>query len=249
MRLLYSLCIALSTYSKIPVPQVEWNEKNMRYSLCFFPLVGVVIGALALLWLHLCAWFAVGPVLKGAVGCALPLLVSGGIHMDGFMDALDALASRQPPERKLQILKDSHVGAFAAMGCALYLLLTAGVYAEATVGVIALGFVLSRALSALSLVTMKSVSQGLLKAFSDSAQRRAVRAVMAAWLIACAVAALIIRPLPALAGLVAAGLVYLYYWRMSARQFGGITGDLAGYFLTICEIAYAFAVVFVGRLV
>ena len=38
-----SLFIALSMYSKIPVPGVEWNEKNMKYALCFFPVVGVII--------------------------------------------------------------------------------------------------------------------------------------------------------------------------------------------------------------
>ena len=33
-------------YSKIPMPRVEWNEKNMKYAMCFFPLVGVVTGLL-----------------------------------------------------------------------------------------------------------------------------------------------------------------------------------------------------------
>ncbi|HIY45064.1 MAG TPA: adenosylcobinamide-GDP ribazoletransferase, partial [Candidatus Borkfalkia excrementipullorum] len=40
------LLIALSMYSKIPVPQAEWNERNMRYALCFFPLVGAIIGGI-----------------------------------------------------------------------------------------------------------------------------------------------------------------------------------------------------------
>ena len=53
----------------------------------------------------------------------LPLLVTGGIHLDGFLDVADARSSHQSRARKLEILKDSHVGAFAviAMGC--YLLL------------------------------------------------------------------------------------------------------------------------------
>ena len=50
MRLFESLLIALSTYSAVPVPQFEWNEKNMRYAICFFPAVGVLCGAA--LWLR-----------------------------------------------------------------------------------------------------------------------------------------------------------------------------------------------------
>ena len=45
MKQLFSSCvIAFSTYSRIPMPQVEWNEKNMRHTLAFFPLVGAAVG-------------------------------------------------------------------------------------------------------------------------------------------------------------------------------------------------------------
>ena len=46
MRLLNSLAIAISMYSKIPVPTVDWNEKNIKYAMCFFPVVGVITGIL-----------------------------------------------------------------------------------------------------------------------------------------------------------------------------------------------------------
>ena len=49
MYLLNSLAIAISMYSKIPVPNVEWNEKNMKYAMCFFPVVGAVIGIIQFL--------------------------------------------------------------------------------------------------------------------------------------------------------------------------------------------------------
>ena len=44
MWLLNAMIIAIAMYSKIPMPRVDWNEKNMRYAMCFFPLVGVIIG-------------------------------------------------------------------------------------------------------------------------------------------------------------------------------------------------------------
>ena len=42
MRFFESLAIGVAMYSKIPMPRVEWNEKNMKYAMCFFPLVGAV---------------------------------------------------------------------------------------------------------------------------------------------------------------------------------------------------------------
>lgn len=81
-------------------------------------------------WLALCDALGFGALLRGAVGALLPILVTGGIHMDGFMDTSDALASWQSPEKRLEILKDSHVGAFAVLGCAGYLLLDAALLSE-----------------------------------------------------------------------------------------------------------------------
>ena len=54
MHVIRSLCIAFSTYSRIPVPQVAWTDENRKYSMCFFPLIGAVIGLL--LWGWLSRW-------------------------------------------------------------------------------------------------------------------------------------------------------------------------------------------------
>ena len=132
MRAISAFVIAFSTYSRIPMLQVEWSDENRRYTMCFFPLIGAAVGLLMWLWLWACDHFGLGPVLRGAVSALIPLLITGGIHMDGFMDTSDAIASWQPMERRLEILKDSHTGAFAVIGCAGYLLLFAGVYSEAT---------------------------------------------------------------------------------------------------------------------
>ena len=132
MHLIRALCIAFSTYSRIPVPQVVWTDENRRYALCFFPLIGAVVGAVLWLWLGVSERLGAGAFLRGAVAAAVPLLLTGGIHMDGFMDTQDALSSWQPPERRLEILKDSHTGAFAVMGCGVYLLLDAAILGEAS---------------------------------------------------------------------------------------------------------------------
>ena len=118
--ILNGLLIALSMYSKIPVPQAEWNERNMRYAFCFFPLVGALIGGIGYGLYYLFDFLAFPPLLVAACVTVLPVLVTGGIHLDGFCDTVDAVSSRQPRERKLEILKDSHAGAFAIIWCVVY---------------------------------------------------------------------------------------------------------------------------------
>ena len=117
-----TIWVALSMYSRLPVPRAEWNSKNMRYALCALPLVGVFSGALLWLWDWLCRALEPGEMLLGAGVVLLPILVTGGIHMDGFCDTCDALASHGDREKKLAIMKDSNAGAFAVLGCACYLL-------------------------------------------------------------------------------------------------------------------------------
>ena len=63
MNVLRSIVIAFSSFSAIPMPQVEWDEANMRYMMAAFPLIGVVIGLLIWLWSLLCGVLNFGPVL------------------------------------------------------------------------------------------------------------------------------------------------------------------------------------------
>ena len=115
MRIIKSCIVAFSMYSKIPMPQFEWKEEDMQYMLCFFPWVGAVIGVCLYLWNRFCAAFQVGRIAYVLFAVAIPILVTGGFHVDGFMDTMDALHSYQPRERKLEILKDSHIGAFLSL--------------------------------------------------------------------------------------------------------------------------------------
>ena len=252
MPVIRSLLIAFSTYSRIPVPQVEWNEENRRWSMCFFPLVGLVIGLLLWGWLALCACLKMGPFLQGAVAALLPLFITGGIHMDGYMDTTDALASWQSQEKRLEILKDSHTGAFAVMGCAGYLLLSAALYSEAdpAAGLRLAGvFVLSRALSAFALVRMRNArNRGMLDDISRVAEKRLVTLSGGVYALLCLVLWLATGVRTALLCVLAAVLCYLYYQHMSYKQFGGVTGDLAGWFLQVTELVLTAVIVIGGKL-
>lgn len=241
MQIISSLWIALAMYSRIPVPRVEWKKENMRYAMCFFPVVGMVIGAA----MYLAGWLlgktAAGGLLRGAVFTLIPVIITGGIHMDGFMDTMDALGSWGDREKKLAILKDSHAGAFAILGMGCYLVWSVAVWSELpgeVLGVCGVCFVLSRALSGFSVVTFQAArDSGLLKTFQDGAQRKVVRVTMCLYMVA-AVALMTVLDMRAMIGAaVGAGVAFLYYAVVSKKQFGGVTGDLAGFFLETAELA------------
>ncbi|MEG2387265.1 MAG: adenosylcobinamide-GDP ribazoletransferase [Clostridia bacterium] len=244
MRILNSLWIALSTYSKLPVPHVDFSDDNRRWSMAFFPVVGLVIAGASLIWLAICDALALGEFLRGAVGCLIPLFISGGLHMDGFMDTMDAIASWQTRERRLEILKDSHVGAFAVIGCAGYLLFYAALLSRMTFGrvacVWAIGFVLSRALSAILLLRLPSARPGgMLDGFRASADAKNVQRALVVCCAACALGALALHPVAGLLMLGACALSAGAYRHMALKKFGGTTGDLAGWFLQVCELTCA----------
>lgn len=243
MRWLESLFVALSMYSKIPVPQIEWKKQNMRFALCYFPVVGIAVGLLVWLWSLISGYLGIGTVLRGAVFVLIPVVVTGGIHLDGLLDTSDALGSWQPPERRLEILKDSHVGASAVLVCCCYFLVSFAVWTEIGVrsaAILSLGFVLSRALSGFGICTFPCAKNtGLAAAFANGADRKKARICLLTEAAVCG--ALMIRMdwRRGIAALVAAVAVCLFCRRMALKKFGGITGDIQGFFLQICELAMA----------
>lgn len=237
-----SLCIAFSMYSKIPVPNVKWDDTGLKYAMCFFPLVGVVLGMIT----YIVGFFAlslnISNLLLGCIMSVLPMLLTGGIHFDGFLDTMDGISSYGDIEKRLNILKDSNSGAFAVIGGLCYFTLSVGFCSYINLKILLLlciGYVLSRALSALSVVTFPlAKNTGLLATFSNKAHKRPVAVVMIFYILGC-ITALCLVDIKACVGMVAVSLIcYLYHYINCIKNFGGITGDLSGYFLQICELSH-----------
>ena len=216
-------------FSALPMPQFDWNEKNMRYALCAFPLVGVLCGAL---WC-VCASLPLPAMVRAAGFCLIPVWVTGGIHLDGYADTCDALCSYGDTQKKLDILKDPHCGAFAVIRLCSYFVayfaLCCCVQFTPQVGAVwLLALVLERACSGYAVAAFPlAKNTGLAHTFATAADRTTVRRVLGCLSIVLAVA------LFALGGGVlalVAGFVLWRYHRVAVKQFGGITGDLAGWF-------------------
>ena len=233
-------------FSRIPVPPADWTRENMQYMFCFFPMVGAVIGGLEIIFCLVLKRMGPGAFFAGMVMVMIPVLVTGGVHIDGLLDTSDAMSSWREKEKRLEILKDSHAGAFAIIACcANFLVLTAS-FSEICFNwkamcEMALAFILSRTFSGIGVLTLpKANEKGTAAEFSRNAEEKTVLTILYVYLAILLVLMLLIHPLMGVVCYAAAVLVFLNYRRMALKYFGGTTGDLSGFFLCTCEVSCAF---------
>lgn len=248
--LLETIAVACSMFSALPVPQVQWNEKNMRFSLAAFPLIGVIIGGFEILWILLCMRCDLPSILSASGVTVLPILITGGIHLDGYMDVSDALSSYGDAQKRREILEDPHIGAFAVIRLAVYLILYLGL-ASALHGSVenlilfGCSFIVSRSLSGLAVTILPlSKDTGLAHTFQSMSDRKRTSIFLLVWL-ALASGVMIVSG-GCLAGwkgglkaglmLVCAGGQWLYLKHVADSRFGGLSGDLNGWFLQKAEL-------------
>lgn len=250
--------MAFALFSKVPVPTLDWDGANMRYMMAAFPVVGALVGVVQVCWWLLAGALRLGSLSTGVGLVLVPLAITGGIHLDGLCDVCDALSSHAEPARKREILKDPHVGAFAVMGVMAYLLAHVAALDElvglvphaGTLGLpgpvwaLALVPVASRCLSGVATLAFpKSSEHGMLAMFSESADACHALVVLGIEFACCAVA------LVGLVGVLGAAMAacdlacLAAVRRLARREFGGMSGDLAGWFLQMAELVMAWCLV------
>ena len=245
MRIIRSILVAFSLYSRIPMPSFSWEEEDMKHVIAFLPLVGAIIGALqyGLIWLS--EFLSLPDISRVLLMTALPIVVTGGFHLDGFMDVSDAGNSFKDREEKLKIMKDPHIGAFAVISLAVYgllwisfLLVLATFASNIKSGcylIFCAMFCYVRTLCGISSVFFpKAKKDGMLNMEIGNGRlfdkvflifQAIISAVFMMWADM------------RLGLLVVAGLfIWMFYYNYSMeKKFGGVTGDTAGYFIVMGE--------------
>ena len=257
MDIVRSIVMAFCMFSSIPMPKVKADEHSSRFMMAAFPLVGVVCGAVCIAWWAFCIWAHIGVFLHAAGLVLIPLIIAGGIHLDGFADVVDAISSWGTPERRREILKDSHIGAFAAMGICVYLLLSFALCTELvqtaslyTAFLLGLTFVLSRVLSGLTgMLFPKSSTEGMLAHETATPSAKAVIATLVLFAIAVFAAMALLNWKACIACAIAAAVAVALLWRTAMTKFGGMSGDLSGFFLQTAELLMLVALVVVAKAV
>lgn len=248
-----SFLIALSMYSTIPVKCLDWNKNNLRHAMIFFPIIGLICGAgVGLVW-YICKLLHTSEFLFAVLAFVMTVIITGGIHLDGFCDTTDALFSRRSQEEKLKILKDSHCGAFAVFSIVVISLLQTAGYAEIfqkqdihSLGILTGGYFISRCLSAVSVMAFPCAStSSLAKTFAEYSASGSKKILIAEAILISLIVIYFYHWL-AVALLLIAIAVFVYYYHMQKTQFGGMTGDLAGFFLVLCETGWLLGIALLG---
>ena len=242
-KYLHAFVMCQSMFCAIPAPQA-WDEKAKDKMLLFLPVVGLEIGLIwaAIAWA--CNRLNLPVMVTALILAAYPYIVTGFLHLDGFMDVTDAVKSWRDLERRREILKDSHVGSFAVIGIVILMIAQFAFFASAPTDAnfLILIFVpaVSRCCSSLAVTGLKPMSTSQ---YADQKKPKSHMVVLTVMLVAFIAAGFLLcgkYGFVLIGGLVGYGLAL----RRAYKSLDGMNGDISGYALTIgelCAVAvYAF---------
>ena len=232
---LHAFAMCQSMFCSIPAPQI-WDEKAKDKMLLFLPIVGLEIGAIwaGLAWL--CRLLNLPSMITALVLSAYPYIVTGFLHLDGYMDVTDAVKSWRDLERRREILKDSHVGSFAVIGIVLLMLAQFAFFASAPAGTnfLILIFVpaVSRCCSSLAVTGLKPMSTSQ---YAD--QKKPKSHIVALTVMLCIFLGAGFMLCGKYGFALIGGIVgYALALRRGYKSLDGMNGDISGYSLTIGEL-------------
>ena len=211
------------------VRQEDLTAEDFGRSTRFFPLVGAVLGCLSLLAALAClALLGMPSYTAKAILVILPILLTGGLHCDGFMDAVDGLFSGRSRERMLEIMKDSRAGSFGVVAFGSILLLDWSLMLDLPAPVLLIAVFVMPVIGRMAMLFAVAHfpyarPSGMGQAFAEAADRRAV-------VIGLVTSLVFVAPwgIAAIAALLA-GLAFAFlFGRYATAKLGGLTGDVYG---------------------
>lgn len=220
---------ALAFFTRIPVPWLRPSEEAWKKSVAWYPAVGFVLGLL--LWgMHLAGVSLFGPLLGAVLALAFWVYITGGLHLDGWMDLADGLGSSRPREQVLEIMKDSRVGAMGVLAAILLLLIKVAALAQLVQqGAGGLLIVVPAAARTHVLLSIRcwpyaSAEKGIGKGISEGLSTVSIvigyAAVLAVgWFVGGS---------QALTAILVSFVFTIWFSRSVARKLGGLTGDCYG---------------------
>lgn len=234
---------ALGFFTRLPVGSAPLPP-TLRGLMVWLPVVGFIVGLFAALAMGLAALRLPAP-LCGVLGCLVWVFVTGGLHLDGVADCGDGLFVEAPPDRRLEIMKDSRLGTFG--GAALFFTLTLKASALGTLaasydgtwigllsltGACCLAGALGRCMVFVGLRLPSARPGGLGDAMHDGLTKRHELVALAVGLGIC-----VLNGARGLAGLAAALVAGWLLLSAARKRLGGVTGDVFGCLIELVECA------------
>ena len=240
--------IALAYFTRLPVPGwVAFAPEKLGQAARFLPLVGWVVAAIgaAVYWL---AAQALPVDIAVVLSMAATVRVTGAFHEDGWADTCDGLGGGWTKARVLEIMKDSRIGSFGAIGLVLLIL---GKYLALShlgaehdyplVAALLVAHPLSR-LAAVSLMAVLDYARADDSSKSAPVARRLSATELGLASLFGVLPLLLLNPREALGALIATAAVTLWSLRTYARRLGGYTGDCLGATQQLAEVAIYFVI-------
>lgn len=227
-----NLRIAFGLLTTLPVRLPDdWSVGDSGRAAVWYPFVGLVLGALT--WL---AWtgarLVFAPLVAGVIALIVWVVLTGGLHLDGLADCCDGLFASVGRERRLEIMKDPHIGVFGVTGLILVLFLKAAALASLPSASFAILLAPSLARACLLLAGLLPLARpsGMGADFASGFRRSFIL-----WGAAIPVLlALLLGVRGVLSGLAGVGAAGLVLWLAKVR-IGGVSGDVFGMIVEIVE--------------
>ncbi|AOR24264.1 adenosylcobinamide-GDP ribazoletransferase [Clostridium taeniosporum] len=233
--------MCLTMFTIIPMPYVEWDEDGAKNMMKFYPIIGFIIGIIWFVGYKLINYLNISMVLKSILIMIIPFIITGMLHLDGFMDVCDAILSRRDREEKLRILKDSATGAFAVVSVIILFFIEFGAmysFLEYNKNPYILIFlpIISRSIAAYFLISTITIKESVLGSYFKKGTNIQDRVILILELI---LAYIFFGLVLGYIGIVILPIVIVAIsWcvRKCFKEFGGISGDVAGFSLVVGEV-------------
>jgi adenosylcobinamide-GDP ribazoletransferase len=234
-----ALWSAVMFFTRIPLPSLpNWTPEDLRRASTYFPLVGWLVGGVAAgSWWVASRWWA--PGIASGISLATTLLLTGAFHEDGWADVCDGFGGGSTKERVLEIMRDSRVGAFGAIGIMVMLLLkwlaVASLALPLGIGIIICAHAISRGAAISLLATLPYVREEEGKAKPLATRLGGGRLIL---VFVFSLLPLSLLPLRLWWALAAVAATRLALGRWFVYRIGGYTGDCLGAAQQVTELVF-----------
>ncbi len=232
-----------------------YNRKDilMRRIVSTF-IIGIITGMLLGIWSMICEKLGFGQVCFALAGAVIPVVMTGGAYLEGFMKTADVLHVKAHMGKRENGQKNMAVqtSAFAVISViGFFMLYAAGlvlIWKRHQVGLLLLSFFMSRILSGMCFAWFPAAKpEGDWKFLSPAEYKKTARVVLTTLLAFTFIAAVFVQPVIGSVMALAAMWVWTYFYYMSKKYFGCITEEMAGYFLCLCELSSILVIGMIGR--
>ena len=240
--------IALQFFTRLPIPRwvgfdAEWLHQSSRY----FPAVGLVVGGTTAMVYAIASLFW-PPLVAVLMSTVSGIYMAGAVHEDGFADTCDGLGGGLTKQRVLEIMTDSRIGAYGAIGIGLLLAVKCTALAALPAGAAIASLLLAHPFSRLAAtaliwrldyVKQDGKSKPLAQRMSHPEFAIAAASVLA--VLTAVLPSGLLPPVAIAAGICAAAVAAMWLARKCVRRIGGYTGDCLGAVQQLSEAAFYLA--------